>query len=172
MGSHGSAAAPPQGRRWRESDSVASATVLREGHPLRTAGYLGLMARKQKREGSARPPAMIVTSITVVDLPEPDRRPLRARLAGFGGPRRARVGVVLGAGLIAIAAIALIGLVSGLGTGTHRASEVTSSERAAIARALGYPYPLRCLTIAVFADDPDYATAELDRTDACAQYRG
>jgi hypothetical protein len=146
--------------------------VLRERWTLRPAGYLELMARKEKSEGAARPPAMIVTSITVVDLPEPQRHSLRARRAGIAVPHGARRRVVLGAVLVLIGAVALAVLLSGRSPGAHRASTLGRSERAAIARALGYPYPLRCLTIAVSAADPNYATAELDRTGACAQYHG
>jgi hypothetical protein len=146
--------------------------VLREGWTLRPAGYLELMARKKKSEGAARPPAMIVTSITVVDLPEPQRHSLRARLAGTAVAHGARRRIALGAVLVLIGAIASAVLLSGRSPGAHRASPLPRSERAAIASGLGYPYPLRCLTIAVSAADPDYATAELDRTGACAQYRG
>jgi hypothetical protein len=146
--------------------------VLRERWTLRPAGYLELMARKEKSEGAARPPAMIVTSITVVDLPEPQRHPPRARLAGIAVPHGARRRIVLGTVLVLIVAIAMAVLLGEGSPGAHRASPLPRSERAAIASALGYPYPLRCLTIAVSAADPNYATAELNRTGACAQYRG
>ncbi|HTX32843.1 MAG TPA: hypothetical protein VMD09_15775 [Solirubrobacteraceae bacterium] len=111
---------------------------------------------------------MVVTSITVVDLPDERPRPLaRINLS----PRHVALALG-GAGLLAIAAIALAVFLTGGSTGAHRASVLPLAERRAIAGALGYPYPLRCLTIAVSADDPDYATAEIDRRTGCGQYRG
>jgi hypothetical protein len=118
---------------------------------------------------------MVVTSITVVDLPQAHSRPLRARLGRIVARRRSRLAAVVAAGFAAVAATILIALLSGPTTGAaegHRAQALIPSQRAAIAKALGYPYPLRCLTIAVFADDPDYATAEIDRTSGCAVNRG
>ena len=133
------------------------------------------MAKGGKHERPARPPGMIVTSITVVDLTQGHPRPLRSRLARLGVRRGALLAVVLAAGLVAVAAIALTGLLSGRTTrppGGHPAPQLTTSERVAIAEAVGYAYPLRCLTIAVFADDRDYATAELARGNGCARYHG
>jgi hypothetical protein len=111
---------------------------------------------------------MIVTSITVVDLTPARRRPLLARLTAIRIRRGGVVAIVLAAGLVAVVAFVL----SGRPSQVHHAAEPGYGERAAVARALGYPYPLRCLTIAVFADDPTYATAEIDQSNSCARYRG
>jgi hypothetical protein len=46
------------------------------------------------------------------------------------------------------------------------------AERTAIAAAYGYPYPARCLTIAIFPANPDYARADIDRTEGCGRYHG
>lgn len=79
--------------------------------------------------------------------------------------------LILAAGAVALAAIALSGRATRVRE-AQPAPALSVTERTAIARALGYPYPLRCLTIAVFADDADYATAKIDRGSSCARYRG
>lgn len=129
------------------------------------------MAKGGRDERSGRPPGMVVTSITVVDLTPVRRHPLRAQLAAIRVHRGALVGLILAAVLIAGGAIALTGWTTGPSE-AQGTPGLPASERAAIARALGHPYPLRCLTIAVFADDPDYATAQIDTSSSCARYRG
>lgn len=115
---------------------------------------------------------MIVTSVTVVDLPQARARPIRALYARIGGvPRRARLAIAVAVGSVALAAIGLIAWPGG-GDGGRRVLALQPGERVAIANGLGYPYPLHCLTIAVFADNPSYANAEIDRTSGCAPYRG
>jgi hypothetical protein len=125
------------------------------------------MGKQETPDPSARPPGMIVTSITVVDLPRRRADPRRARLTR----RRARLAIVAAIGVAAVAAIVVVALPGG-GASGRRALALQPGERAAIADGLGYPYPLHCLTIAVFADNPDYANAELDRTGGCQTYHG
>ena len=57
-------------------------------------------------------------------------------------------------------------------TAALRSAQLQPGQRAKIASALGYPYPLRCLTITVSVSDPDYARADIDRTNGCGRYRG
>lgn len=71
-------------------------------------------------------------------------------------------------GLVLIAGIALFVLTDSR-PATKAATSVTAKERAAVAAAFGYPYPLRCLNIAIYGA---FARAHVDRTGTCAQYRG
>jgi hypothetical protein len=88
--------------------------------------------------------------------------------------RRARVGLVLA--LVFGALGAIIGAAAQSSRTSRpdaaRSAQVPAAERAAIAAALGYPYPLRCLTITTSAGDPDYARANVDRTSGCGPYHG
>lgn len=117
---------------------------------------------------------MIVSSITVVDLPQAHGRPFRARVAGGTGRHPARVAAGAAAGLAALATILVIALGSETPgpAGDGRAQPVPPGERAAIAAALGYPYPAHCLVIGVSGRAPDYATVHIDRTGGCANYSG
>jgi len=56
--------------------------------------------------------------------------------------------------------------------GSARPAQARAAEKAAIAAAFGYPYPLWCVTVAVSATDPDYARAFIDRTKGCGRYHG
>ena len=117
---------------------------------------------------------MIVSSITVVDRPQARGHPLRERVRGINSGRRGRVVIAGAAGLVTAAAI-IVALLGGRSAGPaegHGAPELKPSERAAIATALGYPYPPGCLRIAVSDHDPDYATVHINRTLGCARYRG
>jgi hypothetical protein len=122
-----------------------------------------------------RSPEAIVVSITVKNPQRSRARPLGERLTGISVPRRRLAALVIVLVLVAVGA----GVTSELpGDGTARsatfgrAERVTGGERAAIAGALGYPYPLRCLTITIAAGEPDYARADVDRTHGCGRYRG
>jgi hypothetical protein len=114
-----------------------------------------------------------VTTVTVTVLPSRAGR-LRERLGGVLVVHRARLAV---ATAVAIAVVgALIATVEqstrkSPAAGARRAT-VPDAERAAIAAAYGYPYPARCVTIAIFPANPDYARADIDRTTGCGRYHG
>jgi hypothetical protein len=87
----------------------------------------------------------------------------RRRRSLFGGLALATVTAM------ALAAVALLLL----GGHTHAVIRPAARPRpstAAVAAAFGYPQ--RCLRITISAADPDYASAHVDRTGACASYRG
>ena len=118
-----------------------------------------------------RPPEPVVVSITVTNPPPFRGRPFRERLAGIGIPHRARVAVAV---MLVLAAAGTIIATVPLGSSAPRsaAPQLPRGERAAIAGALGYPYPVRCLKITISASDPDFARADVDRANGCGGYRG
>ncbi len=132
------------------------------------------MGKKGTPERSTAPPEVTVISITITELPPVRGRPLRERLPGIGLGHRARTALAIAltlAGLGAIAATELQSSRTSRPAGARRA-RVQGAERAAIAAAFGYPYPLRCLTITISSGNPDYATADVDRTNGCERYHG
>jgi hypothetical protein len=115
---------------------------------------------------------MVVISITVTDQ---QGRPRRQGPPFLGAHRRAVLAVA--AAVVLAAAGAIIGsTVGGRRTtrppGLRPGQHVYHGAIRAIAGALGYPYPERCLTIRIASSDPDYASAEVGRTDGCGRYRG
>lgn len=133
------------------------------------------MAREETPERPTRPPEVIVISITVMDPPPVQARPLRERLAGIGVPHGALTAVAVTLALAALGSIIMTAVLSSgarRSAGARRTERVEGGERAAIAGALGYPYPLRCLTITISATNPDFARADVDRTNWCGRYHG
>ena len=166
-------------RKWRNrrwfSRLAATEAHKEAGVGSRGRAILPLMAREETPERSTRPPEVVVISITVMDPPPVRGRPLRERLAGISVLRRALLAVAVVLALAALGAIVTNALQSSRTTppaGARPAQQVQSGERAEIAGALGYPYPLRCLTITISASNPDYARADVDRTNGCGRYRG
>lgn len=132
------------------------------------------MADEQAPERSIAPSDVTVT-ITVPGRTRGGQ--LRERLAGISGRSRTRTGLAFLVGLAALAAIIAIALPSSptiQPAGASRAEQDAAQgvERAAIAAALGYPYPHRCLKITISADDPNYARANVERTSGCLRYDG
>jgi len=95
---------------------------------------------------------------------------------------RGAVALLVGAGALGAGAGALGLATSAAGPALHTGrairpggdalARLSGAERAAIAAALGYPYPLRCLRITVAAGSPDYARVNVERPDGCGRYRG
>lgn len=112
-------------------------------------------------------------SITVTDVPPVRARPFGERLAGIRVRHVART-----AAAVALVLAATLGITLALQSGqkSRRAgaprARVSGAERTAIAAALGYPYPVRCLTITISDTNPDYALANVDRTNGCGRYHG
>ena len=122
------------------------------------------MERDKLPGASNRPPAATVMSITVREVPRVRGRPLgRVHIA-------VAIALALTA-LVAIIAVVAQGNRTGLPVRVGRA-QVPDGERRAIAAALGYPYPLRCLTITISGSSADYARANVDRTNGCGRFRG
>jgi hypothetical protein len=133
------------------------------------------MAKEETAERSTRSPEAIVISITVMDPPPSRGRPFRKRPGHVSVLYRALTAVSAALALAALGAVITTALPTNRATrpaGTPRAPQIPYGERAAIAGALGYPYPLRCLTITISATNPDYARADVDRTNGCGRYRG
>ncbi len=124
------------------------------------------------RRSHARPDVVVI-SVTVTDLPRVVGRPARKRLTGFGAHRGARTAVAMLLALATVAAIAL-GAQSSRTTSPAAARRISvpDGERRAIAAALGYPYPLRCLTITVSDSSADFARVNVDRANVCRRYHG
>ncbi len=123
---------------------------------------------------STGPPEVVVVSITVTELPPAGARPLRGRLGTTRVHHRARIALGMVLALAALAAMIVLGAQSNrvsrpVGGGRAR---VPAGERRAIAAALGYPYPPRCLTITILDSRVDYARANVDRANGCGRYRG
>lgn len=128
------------------------------------------MANEKTRERSVGPSEVTVT-ITVMP-PARDHRRRRERATG-GRWHRARI-VLATALLLALLGTAIAALNSSRTSaraGTRLARSL-AAEKAAIAKAFGYPYPLRCLTITIAPGNPDYARADVYRTNGCGRYRG
>jgi hypothetical protein len=130
------------------------------------------MATDEAPGSSDGRPELVSVSITVTGV-----TPLRAWW--FGG-RPAVVRPARGAPAAAVAAVVLaaLGVAVALPGGPRRRPAearpplVPAAERTAIAAALGYPYPLRCLTITTYGGSPAYARANVDRTNGCGRYHG
>lgn len=113
-------------------------------------------------------------SVTVTDLPRARGRLLRERLAAIRVRHRSRAAVAVALALAALVALSAPGAQRDrtsqpAGSGPVR---VPAGERHAIATALGYPYPLRCLMITMSDSSVDYARANVERTNGCGRYRG
>jgi hypothetical protein len=129
------------------------------------------MAQESLPNGPRRrsdPPSQVRVTVTVV---APDRarrlRETRTRLAR--APRSLLVGVAVAA--VAVAAAVAVVLEAGrTGGATGRVASTQRAGTSAVAAAFGYPQ--RCLSIAISAADPDYASAHVDHRGACAHYRG
>ena len=120
------------------------------------------------------PSDVTVMRVTIEAVPPARRRPLRDRLTRTSVPHR-----LLAVLPVALAAAALAAIIATGQQGSRanrpagaRRAQAPEEERAAIAAAFGYPYPLRCLTITISAGNPDYARADVDRTNGCGRYHG
>ena len=122
------------------------------------------MARDKLPRRSSGTPAATVMSVTIREVPRVRGRPRRGTHIAVG------VALVL-ISLVAIIAVAAQSNRTGRPAGVGRI-RVPESERQAIAAALGYPYPLRCLTITISDSIADYARANVDHTNGCARFRG
>jgi hypothetical protein len=129
------------------------------------------MAGEATPERSARPTEVTVISITMAGPPPRRGRPLREQLSRIAVRHKALTALAV---TLAVAALATIGATSLERGGPSRptAVQVPAGQRAQIAAALGYPYPLRCLSITISTGAPDYARADIDRTNGCGRYRG
>jgi hypothetical protein len=125
------------------------------------------MAGEATTERPTRPPELTVISITILGPPPRRGQPLRERLSRI----TALAVVALTLAVAALAAIIGAPLLRGE-PGRPTAAQVPRAQRAKIAAALGYPYPLRCLSIAISTGAPDYARADIDRTNGCGRYHG
>ncbi len=128
------------------------------------------MDRGEMSSGAVEPPDVDVISITVTKLPQTLGRPLRKRLVAIRVLTAIAIAIA-GAGLGAIIASTLQRNRTNAAASTGRA-RVPVGERTAIAAALGYPYPPRCLTITISDSSPDYARVNVNRTSGCGRYRG
>jgi hypothetical protein len=165
-------------RHWRSTRCRPVGSVAKRVSCLAGRAILVVMAE----EGTpTRSPEPSEVTVTFVSPPVRDRAG-GARLAGVV-PRGARavVGVALAVAALGVVIPAAL-QVSGTGRpAVARRARVQSVERAeraavaagaAIARAFGYPYPRRCLTITISARSPDFARASVDRSAGCGRYRG
>jgi hypothetical protein len=138
------------------------------------------MAEKETAARASRPPEVTVTFVV-----PPVSGHRRGRLTDVV-PRGARKAVGATLALAALGSIVAVALQTSQTTrpAGERGAQVRGAERAvvadraaiaarsAIAGAFGYPYPRRCLTITISAENPDFARASVDRTAGCARYRG
>jgi hypothetical protein len=132
------------------------------------------VAKEKTPEHSVAPLDTTLVTATVTVLPPARGRPLRERLAAIGVPHGVRIALAVALVLAALGAIIATVPQSSQTSrpaGSRRA-QAHGAERAAIAAAFGYPYPLRCLTITISASNPDYARADADRTNGCGRYHG
>src|SRR5438105_8374692 len=128
------------------------------------------MAKEKTPERSAGSPEVIVISITETQLSAVRGSPLSRRLAG--SRTRVALAIALASGVLGtIVATAVHNGARSRSTGAHHA-QPQPAEKAAIAAALGYPYPPRCLTVAISTSNPEYARAAVDRTKGCGRYHG
>jgi hypothetical protein len=144
------------------------------GVESRVRAILPLMGQERTPERSIAPADVTVLMVTVTVVPPVRDRSLRRRLTGFGVLHGARIALAVALALAALGAIIAAELQSSRTSrpvGARR-GQAHDAARAAIAAAFGYPYVLRCLTITISASDPDYARANVDRTNGCAHYRG
>jgi hypothetical protein len=122
----------------------------------------------QLPEPSIAPPDVRVVAIAITVVPAVHGHSLRRRLARVKVRHRARVVLCVAFALAALGT--LIATTWPSGSANRRGSaglrRTRASQKAAIAAAFGYPYPLRWLTVTVSASDPDYARASVDRTKA------
>jgi hypothetical protein len=109
-------------------------------------------------------------SVSVTHVPADRARRLRVmwtRLAK--APRSLRVVLPLAAVML-VAVVAILIARNQTGPASGPAGAAQRADTAAVAAAFGYPQ--RCLSIAVSAADPDYASAHVDRTGRCTTYHG
>lgn len=135
---------------------------------------LAVMGSKQLPEPSSEIADVRVQAIAITVVPAVHGHSLRRRLARVKVRHRARVVLSVAFALAALGTLIATTWPSGSASrrgsaGVHRAR---AGEKAAIAAAFDYPYPLRCLTITVSASDPDFARAFVDRTKGCGEYHG
>jgi hypothetical protein len=168
-----------QGRRRRRrpatlpgSTSPGGDAVSEHYDHLRSA-ILPLMGSKQLPEPSSEFGDAQVEAIAITVAPAVHGHSLRRRLARARVRHRALVLCVA----FALAALGtVIATTRPSGSASRRGlaglHQPRAREKAAIAAAFGYPYPLRCLTVTVSASDPDYARAFVDRTNGCGRYHG
>lgn len=135
---------------------------------------LAVMGSKQLPEPSSEFADVRVEAIAITVVPAVHGHSLRRRLARVKVRHRSRVVLCVAFALAALGTLIATTWPSGFASrrgsaGVHRAR---AGEKAAIAAAFGYPYPLRCLTVTVSGSDPDFARAFVDRTKGCGGYHG
>lgn len=132
------------------------------------------MRTKQTPDDPSPPRDVSVETIAITIVPAVHEHPLRRRLARVKLPHRACIALCVTVALAALGALIATVLPSGSASGARPAvrTQAPAAEKAAIAAAFGYPYPLRCLTVTLSASDPDYARAFIDRTSGCGRYHG
>lgn len=128
---------------------------------------------KEGTSGRSIGPSEVTVTITVAP-PARDHRRRRERPTRSGVLTRTRTALAVALALALLGGVIAAVLDSRLGGGSAGAGRARSlgAEKAAIAAAFGYRYPLRCLTVAIAAGEPDYARAEVDRTNGCRRYHG
>ncbi len=140
----------------------------------RGLAILPLVADEKMPKRSIAPSEVTVITVTIKAVPAVRRRPLRERVAGIRMLYGVRTFLAVALALAIPAAIIAVGQQSSRTSRPARArrAQAPDAESAAIAAALGYPYPLRCLTITISVSNPDYARADVDRADGCGRYHG
>ncbi len=114
-----------------------------------------------------------VVSVTITQLPAARGRWHRDRME-ITVARRASAAlgpVFVSAALAVFIAWALHGDATSRSAGARR-DAVPEPQRAAMAAAFGYAYPLGCLTITTSDARPDYARISVGRAHECGRYRG
>jgi hypothetical protein len=135
---------------------------------------LPLMRTAPRPDHSSASPDLRVEAIAIKVVPTVHGHSLWRRLTRLKVRRGARGVLWVALALAALGALIATALPSSSASrrGSAGLARAPGAEKAAIAAAFGYPYPLRCLTITISAGDPDYARAFIDRTRGCRQYHG
>jgi len=127
------------------------------------------MARDMTPNGGGRPPDQPShVSIAITFVPADRGRRLREVCARLARAPRSLCVVVAVASAALVAAALLHGSRTNIVVGSASANERAATR--AVAAAFGYPP--RCVSIAIPAADPNYASAHVERRGGCANYHG
>lgn len=105
----------------------------------------------------------------ITELPNPDARTLRERIAALEKLARWSAAVAL-ALLIAILATAVV--LPGDRDGRGHVVNAMARERGPAGVAAAYGYPLRCLSITILGPGRRYARADFDHMSPCGRFAG
>jgi hypothetical protein len=130
------------------------------------------METEDPPRGSDALPDAVVISITITSLTPVRGESFRQRLSRLRVGHLARIFVAVAVVLAGLGVtLALLGSHKSRADGA-RLARLSDAERTAIAGAIGYAYPLRCLTITTYDSSPAYARANVDRTNGCGRHHG